>query len=291
MILPRHITWDKAVPFVVFAVTGLVFLPVFTWLLGQTSTHEQLLHAFLVFILTGGLIIYERRIKVRPVWRFNDTVQNLLIASYALMVVSILTRLDLVVLASLSFSIAAFLYFVLGAERRRIIFSSVGAFAIFTAFAVFLPVMDWPLRRFAGHLSASGLNLIGQEAQLGLYQGDDAPMLLLFNNGTPFHVAAECNGFGILVSSLLMATIIVLYRRLKFYDRLAFLGMALLTGLLFNALRIVVIVLLAPLIPESSYMIMHEGVGLVTTYGGLAFLYFLLMPRQSGPGKDGNVTA
>lgn len=283
MSFSRQFTWEKSVPFLVFGITGVVFLPVFTWLLGQTTTHEQLLHAFLVFVLTGALIVYERRIEVRPVWRFTDTVQHLLLLSYGLMVVSVLTRLSLIILASLSLSLAAFLFFALGSERRRIILSSVGAFAIFTALAVFLPVLDWPLRTYAGQLSASGLNLIGQKAQLGLYQGDNAPMLLLFNNGKPFHVAAECNGFGILTSCLLMATIIVLYRRLPLLDRLGWLGIALLAGLLFNALRIVVIVLLAPLLPESSYMLMHEIVGLLTTYGGLAVLYFLLMPRKPAP--------
>jgi exosortase/archaeosortase family protein len=104
-------------------------------------------------------------------------------------------------------------------------------------------------------------------------------MLLLFSEGRPFHVAAECNGFGMVTSALLMATLLILYRRIPLFDRAGWLVIALFLGLLFNALRIVIIVLLAPLLPDERYMLMHEIVGLLTTYGGLAALYFLLMPR------------
>ena len=50
-------------------------------------------------------------------------------------------------------------------------------------------------------------------------QSDSGPMLILLNNGRPFHVAAECNGFGMISSCLLMTLIIVLYRRLSLFDR------------------------------------------------------------------------
>jgi exosortase/archaeosortase family protein len=273
--------FDRSVPFFIFGVTAIVFLPVINWLMEQTASHDQLLHGFLVFVLTGSLLVYERRISIRPVWQFSDTSQNLLIFSYVLLVAAIFTRLNLIVLAALCLSLAALLLFVFGSQRRRLIFSSVGAFAIFTGFAVLLPVMDWPLRSIAGKCAAYGLGLIGQDVQLGLYQARPEPMLMLLNNGRPFHVAAECNGFGMISSCLLMATIIVLYRRITNLKRLGWLGIALLLGLVFNSVRIIVIVLLAPVVGNDHYMLMHEIVGLITTYGGLAVLYFLLMPRES----------
>lgn len=273
--------FDRSVPFFIFGVTAIVFLPVIHWLMDQTATHDQLLHGFLVFVLSGSLLVYERRISIRPVWKFSDTSQNLLICSYALLLAAIFTKLNLIILAALCFSLAALLLFVFGSSRRRLILSSVGAFAIFTGFAVLLPVMDWPLRSIAGKWAAYGLGLFGQEVQLGIYQARTEPMLMLLNNGQPFHVAAECNGFGMITSSLLMATIIILYRKLTTLQRLGWLGVALLLGLAFNSIRIIVIVLLAPRIDNSHYMVMHEIVGLVTTYGGLAVLYFLLMPRES----------
>jgi exosortase/archaeosortase family protein len=274
---------DKAIPFLIFAVTGIVFLPVINWLTEQTFAHEQLLHAFLVFVLTGSLLVYERRISIKPVWAFTDTSQNVLILSYALLVLAIFTRFHLIILAALSLSLVSLLLFVFGSGKRRLILSSIGAFTLFTALAVMLPVMDWPLRSIAGKWAAYGLQLIGQDVQLGIYSAKTEPMLMLLNNGRPFHVAAECNGFGMITSSLLMAAIIVLYRKLSFFDRLGWLGVALVIGLLFNSVRIIIIVIIAPMIADSSYMLMHEAVGLLTTYGGLGVLYFLLMPGGKPP--------
>ena len=276
----RQSQFAGAIPFLIFIVTGVVFFPVIHWLLGQTIAHEQLLHAFLVFLLSGTLLIYERRISIRMVYQFSDTSQNLLIFSYALLVLAIFTRLNLIILASLCLSLASLLVFIFGNSQRRIIFSSIGAFAMFTGIAVFLPVLDWPLRSIAGKWAAYGLNLLGQSVELGLLKTPSGPMLMLFNNGRPFHVAAECNGFGMISSCLLMALIIVLYRRISLFDRIGWLGVALLLGVFFNIVRIMVIVLLAPNLPDSAYMLMHEVVGLLTTYGGLGVLYFLLMPRK-----------
>lgn len=275
--------FDKTVPFLIFGITGIVFFPVINWLTQQTFAHEQLLHGFLVFVLTGALLVYERRISVRPVYAFTDTSQNILILAYALLVLAIFTRIQLIILASLSLCLVSLLLFVFGSAKRRLILSSIGAFTLFTALAVMLPVMDWPLRSIAGKWAAYGLQLIGQDVQLGLYNSRTEPMLMLVNNGRPFHVAAECNGFGMITSSLLMAAIIVLYRKLSVFDRIGWLGMALGIGLLFNTIRIIIIVLLAPMLADSSYMIMHEAIGLLTTYGGLGVLYFLLMPRDVPP--------
>jgi len=274
-----HRALDKAVPLFALGLTVLVFLPILHWLLRRTMAHEQLMHAFLVFILTGFLVVMERRLTIRPAWSFSGTVQHLLIASYMVLAAALLTRINLVILLALGLAMAAILVFLFGEERRRLVFSSVSAFTLFAGFAVLLPLLDWPLRSLAGQWSADGLGLIGQEAQLGLYTGREEPMLLLFNNGQPFHVAAECNGFGMLTSCLLMALLIVLYRRIPLIDKAAWLAFAALFGAAFNTLRIIVIVLLAPRIPEGQYMLMHEAVGLATTYGGLGLLYVMLMPR------------
>ena len=123
---------DKALPFLIFFVTGVVFLPVFNWLLNQTVAHEQLLHAFLVFLLSGALLIYERRISIKVVYRFSDTSQNLLIFSYAVLVAAIFSKISLVLLIALSLSLASLLIFIFGKEQRRLIFSSIGAFTLFS---------------------------------------------------------------------------------------------------------------------------------------------------------------
>ncbi len=274
---------EKTLPFLIFLVTGIVFFPVINWLLSQTITHEQLLHAFLVFLLSGALLVYERNISIKFVWRFSDTSQNLLIFSYALLVLAIFTHINLIILASLCLSLGSILWFMFGKEQKRLIVSSLGAFALFSAIAVFLPVLDWPLRTLAGKWAAFGLSLIGQNVELGLINSKAGPMLMLLSNSRPFHVAAECNGFGMLGSCLLMATIILLYRKLALFDRIGWLLITIVLGLFFNIIRIIIIVLIAPSLPENAYMLMHECVGLLTTYGGLAALYFLLMPGEKKP--------
>ncbi|MGA1205328.1 MAG: exosortase/archaeosortase family protein [Opitutales bacterium] len=276
-------TLEKALPLIIFLTTGIVFLPVINWLTGQTIAHEQLLHAFLVFLLSGTLLVFERKIEIRLACRFSDMSQNLLIFSYALLVLAIFTRINLVILASLCLSLAAFFIFLFGMEQKRFIFSSIGTFAFFTAIAVLLPVIDWPLRTLAGKWAAFGLGVVGNDVQLGLIRTGSEPMLILLSNGNPFHVAAECNGFGMLGSSLLMALVILLYRPIPLIERLGWLGVAALIGLCFNIVRIIVIVLLAPALPPNAYMLMHEVVGLLSTYGGLAALYFLLMPKEAEP--------
>jgi len=291
MKLLRQDSVEKALPFLIFLITGIVFFPVINWLTGQTVAHEQLLHAFLVFLLTGALLVYERRISIRLAYRFSDTVQNLLIFSYAVLVLAIFTRINLVVLAALCLSVTSFLLFLFGKEHQRLIFSGIGAFAIFTGIAVLMPLIDWPLRSIAGKWAAYGLSLLGQKVELGLYPSQAGPMLMLFNNGKPFHVAAECNGFGMISSSLLMAMIIVLYRKMALFDRVGWLIMALVIGTFFNSVRIIIIVLLAPQLPDTAYQLMHEVVGLCTTYGGLAALYFLLMPREAVSVTDSSLNA
>ncbi len=283
MKLAAKLDSERVLPILIFVISGLVFLPVLDWLTRQTFAHEQLLNAFIVLVITVGLLVYEKHISLKPVFRFTDTVQLLLVVSYALLVLAIFTRLNLIILASLSLCLASLLLYLFGHEQKRLVWSSLVAFTLFAGIAVIMPLLDWPLRTLAGKWAAAGLQMLGQQVELGIYSAQEGPKLMLLNNGQPFHVAPECNGFGMVSSCLLMATIIVFFRRLSWFDRLLWLIVALVLGLFFNSLRIVVIILLAPHLPDSAYLTMHETVGIITTYGGLAALYFLLMPRLSKP--------
>jgi exosortase/archaeosortase family protein len=120
------------------------------------------------------------------------------------------------------------------------------------------------------------LNLFGQSTQLGLV-GQEAgpPMLILMVNEHPFHVASECNGFGVIMTSLLLALLLAIYRRLNVFD----LGLNILAGVIigfiFNILRIVIIVLLAPSMMEH-YDLMHEIVGGLTYWACLVLVWVSL---------------
>lgn len=277
-----HLPQGQLFASVTFCITGLVFFPILRWLTQQTASHEQLLHAFIVFAFTGFLLILQQRIPLRAVWDFSPIVQNFLIAGYALLILAWLSQFALLSLLALGLCIAAFLLYVMGSSQQRFIFASVFALVGFTLFTVYLPVLDWPLRALAGKWSAAGLSLLGSQADLSLYQSTAEPMLILYHAGRPYHVAAECNGFGLLTSSLLMVTMIVFYRCIGTLDRLLAFIVAIFIAFTFNTLRIIAIVLIAPRIADDAYMFMHETVGLIATYGGLAILYFLLI----GLGRD-----
>ncbi len=277
---------ERNLSYLLYLVTGVVFMPVINWLLNQTVAHDQLLHAFIVLIFTGALIIYERGIKLSWHGKLDGWSQNLLVASFALLVIAVFTHNSLIILMSLSLSIGSFLWFLLGAAHKRFILSGLVAFSLFAAIALFQPVLDWPLRAIAGKWAATGLSLVGQSTDLRVLLSGEAPRLILFNNDQTFHVAAECNGFGMLSSCMLMTTFIILFRRMRAWVRIGIFIASILYGLACNMLRITIIVLLAPRIPYGRYDLMHETIGIVVTYGGLLLLYLAVMPRRAGQ-RDG----
>ena len=136
--------------------------------------------------------------------------------------------------------------FVFGEGARRIAVTVGGTLIAFLFLSMLMEPLDWPLRGLAGQWSGAVLQLLGQTVQMGLMQGEEQlPMLILLVNQHPFHVASECNGFGVILTSLLVAFLVGLYRRLGIVDLLN-IAVGCLIGFVFNTLRIVIIVLLAP---------------------------------------------
>ena len=89
---------------------------------------------------------------------------------------------------------------------------------------------------------------LGSPAQrrevLALEQGQP-PQLLLYVKDRIFVVATECNGFGLLTSALIMATILVFQYRLPWVEKLSLWAMSVPIAISFNFLRIVSICALA----------------------------------------------
>jgi exosortase/archaeosortase family protein len=94
-------------------------------------------------------------------------------------------------------------------------------------------------------------------------------------------VASECNGFGIIGSCVLLSLLLVFSRRLRAFDKLAVLALAPLLGLFSNALRILIIVLLAPL-AGGYYLTLHEVVGIVVFFSTLVLVWWIVAGLQ-GP--------
>ncbi len=149
------------------------------------------------------------------------------------------------------------------------------SFTLFGALLVSLPFLDVPLRIFAGQWSARIFEWLHQQAELGFVVQEGVPMLLLVINDRPFHVAAECNGFGLLGTSLLLTVAFVFYRKVGWADAVLLLVAAVFLALVGNLVRIFIIILLAPHVGDH-YMVMHEIVGTIAFYGFLAIQWWLV---------------
>ncbi|MCD8483709.1 MAG: exosortase/archaeosortase family protein [Verrucomicrobia bacterium] len=106
-------------------------------------------------------------------------------------------------------------------------------------------------------------------------------MLLLIVNDKPFHVAPECNGFGVMTSSILLTLLLIIHRQIGLLDKGLLLVGALTLAFAANILRIIIIVLLAPLVGTENYMLMHEIVGSITYYGCLIVIWLLIPSKQN----------
>lgn len=281
----------EALPLSLYALAVVVFLPVIAWLWRRTTTEEQLLHAFVVLLFALAILIYDKRISLRAVCDFGRMSALLLIASLVLAVAATLSGASILVLPGFVFALASALVYVFGGAIARFTSALLGAFSLYVLMALLLPFLDWPMRTLAGQGSARFLGWLGKDVELALAADPrEGPILLLFANEHPFHVAAECNGFGVLTAALLLTLLLVLFQKIPLLDKALLLGTAALCGLLFNYLRIIVIVFLAPVVGLDHYHVMHEIVGVITYYGCLVFLWWLISGFGRHP-TDGGATA
>lgn len=172
-------------------------------------------------------------------------------------------------------------------DSHRLLNSLFIAFTVFGALLVSLPVLDMPLRIVTGRWSAQIFTWLQNDTELGFITQEGVPMLLLVVNGRPFHVAAECNGFGLLGTCLLFTAAIVFYRRVPVLDIVLLIIASVFVAVVGNLIRIFVIITLAPKVGDH-YMLMHEIVGTITFYAFLGLQWWLISgfghsPRRPNP--------
>lgn len=173
---------------------------------------------------------------------------------------------------------------ILSSESGPLLNAVFVAFTVFGGLLVTLPIFDLPLRMVAGKWSAQVLIWMQQDTHLEMVRQQGESFLLLFVNGRPFHVAAECNGFGLLGTSLILNAAFILYRRVGWFDAAILLVAGVFLAVVGNLLRILVIVWLAPSVGEH-YLIMHEIVGTIVFYSCLALQWWLLTGYGKSPGR------
>jgi exosortase/archaeosortase family protein len=251
--------------------TLVLFAPVSLWLVRQTMFHEQLTHALMILGLAAVLLFLEHRTALAFHGKWNGLATSALGGSFFLLALSSWLRQPWFLLPAHGLAAAGWGLFAFGPAVRRAVFSLAAAFCGYALLAGMIGAFDWPMRALAGRYSQWLLEAMGFSAGLAVAPGN-VPRLLLVVDGFPFEVAAECNGFGLLGASVLLGVMLVVYRSVAWVDRMIVLAASVLLAVLFNVLRIIVICILAPVMPDH-YQLMHEIVGNVFFWAGLAAVY------------------
>ena len=180
-------------------------------------------------------------------------------------------------LASFSCCFLAAVSFVFGRVGVRRFRPAVAGLVALGLMAGLFPTLDWPLRALAAKYAALLLHHFGLPVRLAL-TAQRAPALVIEMQGRVFEVAAECNGFGLLTSSLVAAAMLAFVYRLRWFRKIALGVFAALLALGANFLRIVAICLLATH-TALPYAAIHESVGILFYTSALAALWG--MARQA----------
>jgi exosortase/archaeosortase family protein len=267
----RRLDWVYAWSLLILTV--VVFWPAASWLANQAFAREQLKQSFILVVFAGGWIAWEKRGALHVDLRVSNTTLIWLFASYLLAGAARYFNQPLLFLAGLVTAAGGMVNYVFGGLAFRRTLPLLSVFAVLILCVLLFPVLDWPLRQMAGVESAQLLKKLGLAPELGITR-ESPPSLLLRTGAQSFVVATECNGFGLITSSVLLGLIRLLYRRARWWSFGLLLPFCVAVGFLFNFLRITAIVLIAPLVP-NHYFAMHETAGLIALYSGLGFVWYL----------------
>ena len=168
-------------------------------------------------------------------------------------------------------SFAAIIAFLFGRAGVRQFLPALGGFFVFGLLVGLFPTLDWPLRAMAARYAFALLTTLGTPVQLAIAPGQPAELVLAVGNRL-FRVATECNGFGLLTSSLLLATILAFQYRLLWLNKIGLLAIAIPAAIVCNFLRIVSICLVAPR-TSLPYPVVHETLGVIFYFAGLALVW------------------
>lgn len=276
---------------VVGGLLALVYAPLLLWIGRVTLQTTQLTTGGALVLFAVYICLRDTLEKVRLQPRVSTEGMGLFtlaLVALWLMRFKIVDPLSLSVI-SFCLAFAAVISFLFGKPGVRQFMPAIGGFLVFGLLVGLVPKLDWPLRTMAGNYAARTLAWLGNPAQLDLSHVG-SPQLNLTVNGRTFVVATECNGFGLLTSSALLATIFAFHYRLPWPGKVGLLMFALPLAIVCNFLRIVSICLIAPRVQFpakwglDTYHWVHEGLGLFFYYLGLLLIWFVAS-RQRPPEK------
>ena len=245
---------------VILAVTVIAYGPLLggVWDLGARTT--QALNAFvllgLAFLDALWAVIkaqpFRPVINLHGLFLFGLSCMSLAVAS--------VTGIWPLAVLGLCLDVGALLSFSFGRQGVKSFYPALVGFGVSVALLVVVPQADESLRLFAGTVSAKVLPVLGIRADMLIQQDPFQVMLVAERGAGVFNVATECNGFGILLSSVVLSLILALRRRVPLYGVAVLVGISAVIGLVFNVTRIVVIALTS-LQTDVPYNVIHEGFG------------------------------
>lgn len=265
----------------VCALIALLYAPLVLWI-GRASVQlTQLSTGAVLVAVTLGIGLRDTWRTARPRPQVNAHGAMLLAwAMISLGAASYLPGWALpLVLLSFCLAVTAVVSFVFGQVGVREFLPAIGGFFALGVLAGLFPTLDWPLRAIAGQQAGHLLALFGQSVELAAV-GHRPPELLLRVAGRSYLVATECNGFGLLTSAVLVATILAFQARLPGLSKVGLIALAVPIAIAGNFLRIVGIALVAPRVPVP-YGLIHEGVGLIFYGAGLGLIWFIARKETS----------
>jgi exosortase/archaeosortase family protein len=254
----------------------LMYWPLLAWLM-RVSLHVAQLSAGALLVVFAAVVCLQdslRELRFEPQSRHGGTLGVALLAlGFACLWLARRFAVGVLPLVVFSFcaSFAAIIAFLFGRAGIRQFLPALGGFFVFGLLVGLFPTLDWPLRAMAAKHAGSLLAWLGVPVRLLLERGKPAE-LALDVGGRLYSVATECNGFGLLTSAVLLATILAFQYRLPWPNKLGLLALSIPIAIVCNFLRIVSICLVAPRV-AWSYSFVHEALGTIFYFAGLALVW------------------
>jgi exosortase/archaeosortase family protein len=264
------------------ACTVAAIWPVTRWLAHEVAASHQIRQSFVLLGAAAALVGWQHAREWRLRLETGNRALAFLGAAYACMAAAWWFHFSLLMLPAFAFGLAGCLHILVGAEAWRFIRPLFIGFVACLVVILVFPMLDWPLRQMAGINAAHVLRELGFTPQLAVVT-EPEPRLLLHTGQKIFHVATECNGFGLITSGMVLALLAGGIAARRWHAFLWLVPVAAVIGFILNLLRILVICVLAPYLPEH-YHLLHESAGLVMLWSGLGLVGWLAWrPAPSPP--------
>ena len=264
---------DVAIVIAIGVLIAMLYVPLLYWVGWMTLHRQQLANGALLVVIALAICVRDAVGKLRLQPRLESLGIGLLALGFLYLWLAGRSRVWLLplVLLSFCFAFAGVMSFLFGKEGAKQFVPALGAFFVFGVLVGLFPKLDWPLRAIAGRYAGGLLASMGVPVKLALAEGQP-PQLLLAVKGQIFEVATECNGFGLLMSSLIVATVLAFQYRMPGLSKLGLLVLAVPVAIACNFLRIVSICLVASHV-SLPYGFVHETLGLIFYFVGLGLIW------------------